>query len=420
MKDLGLILDLNQPLIYEESIVKKSILDFYNPLIRVLKSHKNITVSLNIPLSTLEVLDRCGGFFFISELKELYQNERVEIVNSSPYGVSLCGLSKNVVESQIILNEYGLGYFLGSTKGFEGEPSIMLRDALGFFPANYALDEVALKVLVDFGYSWFAVRGEDIKKDIVEVSTKDSALKAVGVFNDLNKLIYSQKSDGDSGEIVVNAGEDSKGMSVKIDEIIKKYSNEGLDSVVFQLGRPGFVPQNNSDYKDIINNIESILDAFSKGNYSVKSVEEIVKNKSKLKAMELTEFCRNMSKENGEGDSQKKKLMGIDKKIGKIADDRIALMFNSDKKYESSVIKIWDIEEIKTLNDIQLRNNMSFLLFISKILPINEIKQSKLNLDGNEILNNQDYFNSKIDFLISELLTYIDDQEDLVLFKTFL
>lgn len=79
-------------------------------------------------------MDKYGYYEWIDDVKNLYDNERVELVGSGAYHPLLTQLPIELMEDQIILNEKGLGYYFGSRKDFEGSPAIMLKDVKGFFP----------------------------------------------------------------------------------------------------------------------------------------------------------------------------------------------------------------------------------------------------------------------------------------------
>lgn len=102
-------------------------------------------------------MDSYGYSSWIQGLKELVDFGRVELVGSGAYHPLLPKLTEKYIESEIILNEYGLGYYFGKHTGFDGEKSIMVQDLTGFFPPEMALDMPTLNILDGLGYSWVVV-----------------------------------------------------------------------------------------------------------------------------------------------------------------------------------------------------------------------------------------------------------------------
>lgn len=151
---LGLLLHLYQPSTQEESVLKQVFSECYSPLIKLIKNRKSIFFTLNIPLSLLEALDKGGYKSWIQDLKELYDQERVEIIGSGAYHPLLTKLPIDYIERQIILNEYGLGYYIGSHQGFEGEDSFMVRNIVGFFAPEMAINEDVVRTVENLGYLW--------------------------------------------------------------------------------------------------------------------------------------------------------------------------------------------------------------------------------------------------------------------------
>lgn len=406
MKELGLIIDLNQSPIQEESAVKKSVLDFYNPLIRLLKLYKNITVSLNVPLSVLELWDKYGYASLISEIKELYQNDRVEILNSSPYNLPLAGLPKNIIESQIVLNEYGIGYYLGSTQGFEGEPSIMLRDISGFLPSYFSLDVNVLKTLDDFGYKWVAIVASDEKKDVFEIEGVE--IKVVSISDDLNKLICPKEIPGETD---VASGE--KSISIKIRELIKDMdSNPESNMFKISVTEEGYINKNT------LNNLETVFDVLSKSSFSIRSVGEIVKSRNKFSEYELNSTLRRVSEgslfEKGSYD----KFLSITKDIRNMMSDSLSLFSVGYNKYELEPIKMWSNDIINSISDNSLRSNSHLLVAFSKILPFISHKYLKDMSENKTMTDEMEDFSEDFKIYCSKLLSYIDDDETKKLFES--
>lgn len=152
---LALLLHLYQPPIQTEENLRKLAHECYLPLIKFLKNNKNISCTLNIPLSLLEQMDKYGYSVWIKDVKELIDAERVEITGSAAYHPLLTKFSDEVVEEQVILNEYAQGYYFGKNKGFEGEDAFVVKNLNGFFPPELAVSPRIVDVLDKLGYEWF-------------------------------------------------------------------------------------------------------------------------------------------------------------------------------------------------------------------------------------------------------------------------
>ncbi len=154
---LAILLHLYQPVTQSEKTFKDIAESSYLPLIKLLKNRKNFKLTLNIPLSLLEQMDKYGYHQWLKDVKELTDGEYIELVGSGAYHPLLTKLPREIVQNQIILNEYGLGYYLGRRTGFEGEQAIMIRDLSGFFAPELAVDETLHQILEQLDYSWMLV-----------------------------------------------------------------------------------------------------------------------------------------------------------------------------------------------------------------------------------------------------------------------
>ena len=110
MKEVGLLVDLYQPSTVEESDFRQFVENCVIPLIKKVRANRKLTFSVNLPLSTLELLDKYSYKSVISDFKDLYNSERLELVGSISYEPLAKSIPTNILENQIILNEYGLGY----------------------------------------------------------------------------------------------------------------------------------------------------------------------------------------------------------------------------------------------------------------------------------------------------------------------
>jgi len=154
---IALVLHLYQPPTQDEAMFRKIFSQCYRPLIKLIKSKRNLSLTLNIPLSLLEQMDRYGCGDWISDVKDLYAAERVELTGTAAYHPLLTKLSIESAEKQIVLNEYALGYYFGSRTGFEGEAAVMTKNIGGFFAPECAINSEVVSLVNELGYEWILV-----------------------------------------------------------------------------------------------------------------------------------------------------------------------------------------------------------------------------------------------------------------------
>jgi hypothetical protein len=403
VKELGLIIDINQSSASSEGAVKKSVLDFYLPLFRVLKLYKNVNFSLSIPLSTLELWDKYGHTELISDIKDLYQNDRVEIVMSSPYGLSLPNVSKDVIEKIVMLNEYGVGYYLGSRKGFEGESSVMLRDSNGFLPYGLSVSEDVIKVLGDYGYKWVALRGEELVGsvgNIFEIEGED--ILGVNVTGG-NEVLFGNLTDGNSFE---GSGSAKSG---RIRDFFSRVSGNGSFGNVFVgFGDFDCFENEDLDYKDIVNTVELFLDEVISQGYVVKSVGDIVKSKNRLESYSIEQIDKSYHLFSSYKFKSKKLQDGFNS-ISRIMTDKMSYFTNNSIKDDFDTIRLWNSEDLNKLNDSDIQQYSSILVCFSKILSFLmylDVYHVVSDLEGQDAYhdNTSQYLN-----YIKEILSYILD-----------
>lgn len=102
-------------------------------------------------------MDKYGYGDWISDVKDLYAAERVELTGTAAYHPLLTKLSKESAERQVVLNEYALGYYFGSRTGFEGEAAVMTKNIEGFFAPECAVNSEVVSLVNEMGYGWMLV-----------------------------------------------------------------------------------------------------------------------------------------------------------------------------------------------------------------------------------------------------------------------
>ena len=204
--EIAILLHLYQPVTQSEEIFRTVYKASYLPLLTKIGRLKDFHISLDLPLSLLEQMDRYGYQEWISDMKDLVRLGKVELVGSAAYHPLLPKLSKNLIERQIILNEYSLGYYLGAHQNLEGESALMIKNIRGFFPPEMAVNENTVSIVDSLGYSWMVVDETAIpekfkyEKNSGVYSFKDYKLKLI-VRNRAFSNILSFKRDTDLTDI---------------------------------------------------------------------------------------------------------------------------------------------------------------------------------------------------------------------------
>jgi hypothetical protein len=411
VKEAGLLIDFYQPSIYNESVVKKVISDFHLPLIRILKMYKSLPFSISVPLSTVELWEDFGFESLISELRGLCQNEnqsqnenqgdRIEMLSSSPYGVVLNGLPENIVESQIILNEYGLGYYFGSTQGFEGDPSVVLKDIDGFVSSSSFVDDTVIKILNDLGYKWVAIENEGQRSGIF--GADNCKIKIV------NTLDMFNISSGNMQKYVNEEGADCLIIKLSPFKFCRFYENKNFSE---------------DKSRDIMSEIESFLYRLSNSPFVFRTVGKIVESKTKTPKMskKINDVVDDgVNKLNVSESDVKKREINKGEKIILSMCEYLSKRFNNfsgiSSREDLPVIKIWDLNSISDINDIDLRLFLSSMIVLGKISYIINYGYDNVCTKGGEDFEKKS-METAVDSVIGsnkekidKLLSYIEDAD---------
>jgi len=411
VKEAGLLIDFYQPSIYNESVVKKVISDFHLPLIRILKMYKSLPFSISVPLSTVELWEDFGFESLISELKGLRQNEnqsqnenqgdRIEMLSSSPYGVVLNGLPENIVESQIILNEYGLGYYFGSTRGFEGEPSVVLKDVGGFISSSSFVDDTVIKILNNLGYKWVAVENEGQRSGVF--GADNCKIKIVNTLNMFNI------SNGDVQKYVNDEETDCLIIKLSPFKFCRFYESEDFSE---------------DKSRDIMSEIESFFHSLSNYPFVFRTVGKIVESKVKNPKMskKINDVVDDdVSKFNVSKSGVKKREINKGGEIISSMCEYLSKRFDDfhdiSSREDLPIIKIWDLDSILGINDNDLRLFLSSMVVLGKISYLINYDHDNMFTKGGEDFEKKSIeatVDSVIDSnkeKIDKLLSYIEDAD---------
>lgn len=274
--EIAFLLHLYQPSTQDEATFRKIASDCYIPLIKLIKSISDVKFTLNMPLSFLEQLEKYGYSQIINMVNEMVSSEKIELTGSAAYHPLLTKIPEKYVIKQIILNEFGLGYYFGSHRGFEGEEAILIKNVRGFFPPELAVNKEIIQVLDSLSYEWVIVDYPAVLEGFENMSENDNVVRFSKIYEveGINtrcvvrdtKLsnILSFKRDGDIHEImtyIYSNQNKEKNYIVCLDgEVFGHHNKMGIflfENLVKKLREIGANVMTISEYLEI-NNTEKI------------------------------------------------------------------------------------------------------------------------------------------------------------------
>lgn len=178
------------------NLIEKKDLEHFNskvltPFLRIIKHTKNQKFSLNLPISTLSLLEEPQRV----ELKDLIEHGILELTGALGFNCNSIYSSSNTLEQQILLNELSLGYYFGKHQDLEGEASLMFKDLNGFFIDNNNFSSALLNNIKSLNYKWIAGSSTDLSLETGYYHLKDLDIDIFSLSNDLNKFICSNTAE---------------------------------------------------------------------------------------------------------------------------------------------------------------------------------------------------------------------------------
>ena len=137
---IGFLLHAYQPPTQSDKVVRQIFKESYDPVIRSLEENKNFSISLDIAKSLAEQLPMS----FRERIRELYEEKKIELVNTAAYHYLLPLVPEHIVLKQLRLNiEYFQKHFISDEK------------CPGIFPPELAFSPALPALFKKVGYSWF-------------------------------------------------------------------------------------------------------------------------------------------------------------------------------------------------------------------------------------------------------------------------
>ncbi|RJR27988.1 hypothetical protein C4561_00590 [candidate division WWE3 bacterium] len=349
--NLAFVLHLYQPPTQSESALKTIVAESYIPLLKLIKNKSDTSFTLNVPLSVLELLDKYGYTEVINTIKDLVELEKIELTGSGAYHPLLTKISEKNVYQQIILNEYGQGYYFGARQGFEGENSILIKNLKGFFPPELCINMKLIDILNDLDYEWVL-----IDSSALDENSEGSIFKVGG------HKINLVKRDTDLSNILAFKRD------AVIDDIVKYVMNLRTEAAVIALDAETFGHHN----KDGIYLLDLLIDKLHQINVKIINISTLV---SQTESKDINTVLESTWAFEKGGihmdiyrlwDIQGNKFHEILWKMLHIVDNYNPDMTVKVLEEGYETISIWNQEDVKSIQNKQLVEDINLNLLILK------------------------------------------------------
>ena len=354
VRRLAFTLHINQPPWQREDALREAAIKCYLPLIKLIKEKKH-KVTLGVTLSLLELMDKYGYQQWLGDIKELVRVGKIELVGSAAYNAPLTKIPAKFAEKQIILNEYALGYYFGKKGGFEGDPSILIRDLKGFLPLNLVLNQSLTSLVGELGYEWVLVSSASLEP--TEYMTKSGVyiLKGKDVQDkDMRAVVVNMELSG----LIENKADFQ--IAGFIDEIIKH------DSCVIVVRGESFGLQNDQG----ILLFEHIMDSLKEKHVESLLVSEFVELENELGSIVIKE---NVEKNE---DNETKEKYNV---LSEIFD-----IYNPTESASGFAgaedIALWKDADLQKIEDEELRKSVKTNLLFNKCLSAELLSEENVSV----------------------------------------
>lgn len=132
-----------QPPAWDEAIVRRATAEAYEPMVRILREHPSVHITLNITGALIDQLVALGLDRVLRDIRELTKKGQIELVGSAKYHPILPLLPINEARRQIELQAETCRKVFGD-----------VFQPTGFFAPEMAYNPELESLLLDMGYSW--------------------------------------------------------------------------------------------------------------------------------------------------------------------------------------------------------------------------------------------------------------------------
>jgi predicted glycosyl hydrolase (DUF1957 family) len=336
-------------------------------------------------------------------IKDLYDTEKVELTSCGAYHPILTKLPEDIVEQEIILNEYGLGYYLGKNKGFEGEEAILLKNIRGFFPPELAVSQKLLVKLDQLGYAWVAIDeaslSEQQRKSEATVYTFDDLkIKAVKRNRDLSNAL-SFKRDTNVSDLVNHV----------------LYLRQEVNEVVIAMDGEFF----GHHFEEGIYLFDTLVDALSEVGIEFTTVSELISKAQEHTIDGINEATWGVSDQDLKDgnlyplwdapDNEIQRLQWeLVAEVIKVSNKENTVEINNVQEDALKTFPIWDLDRLNTLTDVNFKNAVFKNILLLQSLNSDQFWwASQQNVGGKEMFDAA-YINKSLD-MFYRLATIIQD-----------
>ncbi len=198
---------LHEPYFQDEAEFSSRCKDIYYPLLRLIKSKAEVKVSIIVSVSFIENMVRTDHVDWLTDLKELVDREKVELVNTSAYNT--IHIDSKLFEEDVVLNEYVLSCFFGQKQVYEGEDALVIKDLNGIY-VPYISSEAQIRVIDSLSYNWVLINDMSM---FSKSFTDESNIKKINNINIVNpqiiktyNAILNTEQDEENTQYDANAG----------------------------------------------------------------------------------------------------------------------------------------------------------------------------------------------------------------------
>jgi len=217
-------LHIYQPAEQQPDILEAVVAQSYRPILRGIKKHKKVRLTLNINGALLELLDKYQYKDLIDMLRELVKEGRIELTSSAKYHALLPFLEEKEIIRQIEANNETLHFYFNH--GFR---------PIGFFPPEMAYDERLPKIVESLGFKWM-ILDEIAKSGRTQTVDYHKLHKIEGT----NLLVFFRERR--PSNLIMSAvvrSYDSLKEAMREDFASDRYLITGMDGETFGHHRPG-------------------------------------------------------------------------------------------------------------------------------------------------------------------------------------
>lgn len=132
-----------QPADQQEDIMEAIVRQSYLPILKGIKSHKRVRMTVNVNGALLELFDRYKHHNLIDILREVGNEGRVEFTSSAKFHAFLPLLEENEIVRQIKINDETNKFYLGAA-----------YKPRGFFPPEMAYGGKIAPIVQALGFDW--------------------------------------------------------------------------------------------------------------------------------------------------------------------------------------------------------------------------------------------------------------------------